>query len=249
MAYQRMTNDGFDFLEHQDLHPEFYFAGDAIDSISESVITDFRAEVKARNFAPTFHAPFFDLSLGARDRKIRKVSLDRLMWAVEAAHKTNASQVVIHPGFGPWVHGHRLEPWLKRAEVKMRRLIAHAESLGLKLAFENIYDQNPDDLLRFLSYFESPNVGICFDIGHFNVFSKVPITTWLEKFDYKIFEIHLHDNDGTADQHLAIGDGNINYDPLIEWLNGRLDKPRLTLEMPQKTHVIKSVVKMQKWFR
>ncbi len=248
MAYQRMTPDNFDFLSHQDLHPEFYFSGDAIDSITEDVIYDFRKEVTKRKFSPTFHAPFFNLNLGARDRKIRRVTMERLVWALEAAHITGATQVVIHPGFGPWTHGHRLVPWLKRAEMKMNRLISHAGHLGLKLAFENIYDESPNDLLTFLERFDFPHVGICFDIGHFNVFSKVPLEKWLEALGHKILECHIHDNDGTGDQHIAIGDGNIIYDPMINWLKTLEKKPRLVLELPHKTHVIKSVNKMREWF-
>ena len=247
LAYRNMTQEGFDFLHHQNLHPEFYFSGDAIDNMTEEKMKFFQNQVIEKNFTSTIHAPFFDLSLGARDKRIRKVSYERLSWALEAAAKLNATQVVIHPGYGPWVLGHKLEIWLKRSETKLNRLVKRATKLGLKLAFENIYDDSPRDLLTFLEAFPQENVGICFDVGHFNVFSKVPMEKWLNKIGDRIFECHLHDNDGTADQHISIGDGNINYQPLIEWLKSKEKRPKLVLELPHKTHVIKSVNILKNW--
>lgn len=249
IAYQRMDVDTFNFLSCQDVHPEFYFSGDAIDTITESTLSSFENEVKTRNFKPTLHAPFFNLNLGARDRRIRKVSYDRLDWAINIAARFDAEQVVIHPGYGPWVLGNRMNNWLNKAEHKLVRLMDKANQLGIKLAFENIYDEDPNDLLKFFDRFQFDNIGICFDVGHFNVFSKLPMDKWLDKIGDKIFEFHLHDNDGTADQHIAIGDGKIDYSPLREWLSFRNHLPRLTLELPHKTHVVKSINQVQAWLR
>lgn len=247
IAYQRLDSDSFNFLSCQNLHPEFYFSGDAIDIISEQIISQFVNEVKERKFKPSVHAPFFNLNLGARDKKIRKISYDRMLWAIETASKLNANQVVIHPGYGPWILGHRLTLWLNRAEKKLTRLMDRADQLGIKLAFENIYDESPEDLLYFLNRFPNRNVGICFDVGHFNVFSKVPMEEWLQHIGDRIIECHLHDNDGTADQHIAIGDGKIDYSPLKKWLKEIKKHPTLTLELPHKTHVIKSLNHVQSW--
>lgn len=247
IAYQRIDADSFNFLSCQNLHPEFYFSGDAIDILSEDVINQFAREVKERNFKPSIHAPFFNLNLGARDKKIRKISYDRVLWAIEAANRLSANQVVIHPGYGPWVLGHSLAPWLNKAEKKLTKLMDKADQYGIQLAFENIYDENPDDLKYFLSRFPDRNIGICFDIGHFNVFSKVSMEKWFESIGDRIFECHLHDNDGTADQHVAIGDGKIDYSPLLKWLTKIKRHPILTLELPHKTHVIKSITHVQSW--
>lgn len=247
IAYQRIDADSFNFLSCQNLHPEFYFSGDAIDILSEEIISKFAREVKERKFKPSIHAPFFNLNLGARDRKIRKISHDRILWAIEAGSRLSANQVVIHPGYGPWVLDHRIDPWLNRAEKKLTRLMDRADQLGMTLLFENIYDEIPDDLLSLLNRFPNRNIGICFDLGHFNVFSKVPMKEWLQVLGDRIIECHLHDNDGTADQHIAIGDGKIDYSPLANWLAKIKRHPTLTLELPHKTHVIKSLRRVQSW--
>lgn len=250
IAYHRMGEDSFDFLSHQDLHPEFYFSGDDIDFIEKDVIMDFREEVLNKGFAPSVHAPFFDLNVGARDSQIRRVSLERLIWALEVASTVQAKVVVVHPGYGPWVLGHKIDAWFARAEKYLLKLIEHADSLGIKIAFENIYDSDPNDLKALLKIVDHKNAGICLDIGHFNVFSKFPLADWLEVLGDDIIEVHLHDNDGSADQHLALGDGNIEYGALVDWykeLPGE-KRPVLTLELPHRTHVIKSVNILKSWF-
>lgn len=249
IAFQRMSSDSFDFLSHQDLHPEFYFSGDDVDVIEKDLIMSFRAEVEERKFQSTVHAPFFDLNVGARDSQIRQVSFERLFWAVEVASVLKASVVVVHPGYGPWILGHKFDAWLSRAGKYLIKLCDHAASLGIKIAFENIYDAAPDDLAGLLALVDHDNAGICLDIGHFNVFSKKPLEEWLQVLGERILELHLHDNDGSADQHLALGDGKIVYDGLMQWFNGLApeNKPVLTLELPHRTHVIKSVNIVKDW--
>lgn len=249
IAYQNMTEQGFEFLNCQGLHPEFYFCGDSVDRIERSHLQNILNTVEQHSFESTLHAPFFDLNIGARDSRIRHVSFERLIWALEAAAILKSTIVVIHPGYGPWVLSHNFEPWLKRATPMLHKLCEHAASLNLKIAFENIYDSKPDDLLQLIQTVNVPHAGICFDVGHFNVFSKLPMSEWLDKIGNHIFECHLHDNDRSADQHLSVGDGNIDYGPLRDWLQNMpvSERPVLTLELPQRTHVIKSVNSLKSW--
>lgn len=249
IAYQRMSSDSFDFLSHQDLHPEFYFSGDDVDVIEKDQLLSFRSEVDERNYQPTVHAPFFDLNIGARDSQICRVSFERLFWAVEVAALLRAGVVVVHPGYGPWILGHKFDAWLSRSGKYLIKLCEHAASLGIRIAFENIYDSSPEDLSKLLQLVDLDNAGICLDVGHFNVFSKHPLERWLEILGPHIFELHLHDNDGTADQHLALGDGKISYTQLLQWFNDQPaeTRPVLTLELPHRTHVIKSVNLLKDW--
>jgi sugar phosphate isomerase/epimerase len=250
IAYQRLSADSFEFLDCQNLHPEFYFAGHDIDKLEKEEIGSFKDEVEQRNFVPTLHAPFFDLNVGARDSLICKVSLERLIWALEVARLLNAKTVVVHPGYGPWILGHRFAAWLKRAKRYLDILVNHAAALDIKIAFENIYDAGPEDLKMLIDQFDNNRVGICLDIGHYNVFKKEPLPNWLNVLGPHIFEVHLHDNDGSADQHLALGDGNINYSELKQWYNSISveTRPVLTLELPHRTHVVKSVNTLKSWF-
>ena len=247
LACPRMTEEDFDFLACQDLQPELYFSGDDIDLLSPERIADIAAMVRERAFRPIMHAPFYDLNPGARDALIRKVSLDRLAWGVSVAADLGVRQMVIHPGYGPWVRGNRLFGWLSRAREGLQTVIDRAGDVGIRLAFENVYDDAPNDLLFFLETFSGSHLGICLDLGHFHVFSTLPLQAWLDCLGPHIFEFHIHDNHGKADEHLAVGDGIIDYAPWLAWLGQHPDQAFLTLEQPQKTHVIKSVNLLRQW--
>ena len=249
IAFQTLAEQSFNFLSCQNLHPEFYFSGNDMDRLQKSVIEKFKAVVENHHFKPTVHAPFFDLNLGARDHQIKKISCSRMIWAVETAACLKADRVVIHPGYGPMLSDEAIDGWLKRAEQPLKKLEVTASKLNVKIAFENIFDKTPHKLAHLVKQLNSKTFGICFDIGHFNVFTKVNLKKWLEVLGENILEVHLHDNDGTADQHLAFNYGNIDYSHLIEWFKNQSDdkKPVLTIEMPHPTHVIQSVNKLRSW--
>jgi sugar phosphate isomerase/epimerase len=74
-------------------------------------------------------------------------------------------------------------------------------------------------------------IKFCFDIGHFSVYTEIPLEEWLDQLGDAIVEMHLNDNSGTDDEHLALGAGAIAFRELFQKLSERRIFPRLTLEM------------------
>jgi len=245
---KNLRDEDLDFLALQKLQPEVYFSGEDIDEISGEKLEKISGDLEKRKFQPAFHAPFYDLNPGAHDPKIREVTQERLLWAVKAAKQIGAKQMVVHPCHGPWVLEKHFETWLERAKSTLSTVVAKALENGLKIAFENIYDTIPEDLLTLINLFPKDQVGVCFDLGHFNLFSEASIKHWFEVLGPRILEVHLHDNLGTRDDHIAVGDGTVKFSGLVSWLKLQEVKPMLTLEMEQKTHVIKSVNRVREWF-
>ena len=245
---KNLRAEDLEFLAHQNLHPEIYFSAEDIDESSGEKLEKISQDLEKHKFHPAFHAPFYDLNPGAHDPKIREVSLERLLWAIRAAKQIGAKQIVVHPGHGPWVLEKHFETWLERAKSILSTIVAKAGENGLKVAFENIYDTTPDDLLTLVNLFPKDQVGVCFDLGHFNLFSEASIKHWLDVLGPRLIEVHLHDNLGMKDDHIAVGDGTVKFSGLIAWLKLQEVKPMLTLEMEQKTHVIKSVNRIREWF-
>ncbi len=248
ISHSHMTTEDLDFLQIQGLHPELYFSANHIDALTPPQLQQLVESMRTRNFRPIFHGPFYDLNPGAHDSRLRAVARERLTWALETAKAFGAPQVVLHPGHGPWVLGRAFPAWLERARETLGAVIGKAGELGLRVAFENIYDPDPNDLAEIARAFPADHVGFCFDVGHFNLFSQVSMKTWLDTLGGRLFECHLHDNFGSEDDHIAVGDGSIKFGPLITWLKTQEKMPLLTLEMEQKTHVIKSVLRVRDWF-
>ncbi len=90
---------------------------------------------------------------------------------------------------------------------RLRHLADLAEKHGVVIALENIHFNS------YLTYvFErvaSPNVGFCYDAGHRNC--NEPDVDLLSMFGDKLIALHLHDNDGTGDQHLIPFEGKIDW--------------------------------------
>lgn len=248
IAFKYMRTEDFEFLGLQSLHPELYFSGDDADAVTVEKADQIKEELVRRSFSPTFHAPFYDLNPGAHDSRIRQVVKERYLWALEQGRKFGARHVILHPGYGPWVLKKDFSSWLTRARPVLDPVVERAKELGLKIAFENIYDDSWAELAELISVYPAETVGVCFDVGHFNIFSEKPMAKWLEALGPRILELHLHDNLGAEDLHIAIGDGSVKFSPLIQWLKGLEKMPVLGLEMEQKTHVIKSVSRLRQWF-
>ena len=118
----------------------------------------------------------------------------------------------------------------KYNEIGLKRLqeIAdYAESLGIKIAFENT------KIKGYLEYvienIKNENVGICFDSGHNHVHFNDELD--LSKFKNRIFAVHLHDNDQSDDLHLLPFDGTINWEKLMKDLRNNNYNGPITLEL------------------
>jgi sugar phosphate isomerase/epimerase len=58
---------------------------------------------------------------------------------------------------------------------------------------------------------------ICFDIGHANTVNQ--IDDIIDALGDRIANIHIHDNTGSNDDHMTIGDGNIDFKKVLSRLS------------------------------
>jgi len=111
----------------------------------------------------------------------------------------------------------------------LRQLIKKARKYNLVLMYEPI-DTDKDTLENISKVLDKvPSLFLHLDIGHCNLSNRSP-ADFIEKFNKKIKHIHVHDNDGTTDQHLPIGKGNINWEETIRVLKKYYDGT-ITLEV------------------
>lgn len=109
---------------------------------------------------------------------------------------------------------------------RLQEIADYANSLNMRIAFENT------KIKGYLEYvitnINRDNVGVCLDIGHSHAHFNDDFN--FELFKDKIFAIHVHDNDGTSDQHLIPGDGNIDWNYYIEGLKKANYKASVSIE-------------------
>jgi sugar phosphate isomerase/epimerase len=98
---------------------------------------------------------------------------------------------------------------------RIKRLVETAEKKNVNIALENL--RRPDYLDFIFQNIKSDRLGFCYDSGHENCYTKG--TDLLTQYGSKLMALHLHDNDGTDDQHLIPGEGSIDWGVIKKKLN------------------------------
>lgn len=155
-----------------------------------------------------FHGPFGDLNCGSFDPLIREVSRQRMSEGYQVARKLEATHIVYHHGYIP-----RTSPskhWVPRF-VQFWKSFLEDKPENVYFHLENMLELSPEIMIETLDTIHDQRVSACLDIGHAHCNSTTGLIHWIERLGHRIAYVHMHDNDGTADQHLEIGKGNIPF--------------------------------------
>ena len=87
---------------------------------------------------------------------------------------------------------------------------------GVQIVLENVLEDDPQWLLDIVKGVDDPRLRLCLDVGHVNAYSALPVMDWLEMWAPYISHFHIHNNDGSRDQHNALTDGTI---PMVQLLS------------------------------
>ena len=136
-------------------------------------------------------------------------SLIKLHGAIDSCHNFAIKTLVVHP-----TDTTTPPPVSECGKTYFKGLVRYAKSLNVDLAFENI--ECPEYLDTIFGECDDTNVRLCYDLGHENCFSKG--SDVLSKYGSRLKALHIHDNDGTADQHAIPFDGNIDMQRFVSKL-------------------------------
>lgn len=226
-----------DLLIGERLNVEIGFAAEDLDDLSPAKLRATAARLRDGGCAVTLHGPFWDLCPGGQDRLIREVTYLRLQQFLDVVALIEPLQVVCHSGFDPRHHRGQMDTWLDRSSAVWGPLVNRAESYGVPLLLENVWEHDPHFIVELLTRIDSACFGFCLDVGHQHSFSKTALATWLLSTADFLREIHLHDNDGREDSHLSIGRGSIDFVFLFQFLRDNGLSPLLTLEPHREEHL------------
>jgi len=243
IPYPRV-GDYLPFIKQNSLNLEIYFPSSALDSLA---LTDIERLKETLDHQPSLsiHAPFMDMSPGAVDSRVRAVTLERFSHILEIAGVLLPKVIVFHSGYEKWKYAHRVDIWLEGSLLTWEPIISKAARLNTRIAIENIFEDEPSNLHSLMQELHSEHFGICFDTGHCNLFSKVRLEDWLRSLGPYIFELHLHDNDKSFDQHLPIGEGTFDFRTLFSSLEGK--ECLYTIEAHSPGNVMKSMERLKKF--
>ncbi|GGN21465.1 sugar phosphate isomerase/epimerase family protein [Halarchaeum nitratireducens] len=170
----------------------------------------------------TYHAPFRDWNVGSYDETVRQDSVERVKRTLDDAATAGAEAVVVHGGSVP----ERYPEWVRErarenAVVSLAECAEYAQLVDVPLCLENQpldtekrrHTTTPTALAEMLDAVDVPEkyLGVTLDVGHAKV-NGGDWRTFVDRFGDRIRVCHLHDNDGTADQHGPLSE----YRSLVE---------------------------------
>ncbi len=126
-------------------------------------------------------------------------------------------------------HGELRDRMIDRGRRSITALAAYCEARGVKLALENGQRADYDEVVTaFLTEFDTPHVGFCYDSGHEHVQGRC--FQMLESFGDRLLTFHLHDNTG-ADIHVLPYEGTIPWNRFNTTLQRLSYRGNLLLEV------------------
>ncbi len=229
-AFEFAASEGFTHVEILMDHPLY-----SMENLSYTELLELK---ESYEIDLLIHAPANSMNFLSISQSMRMASYEELRRVIQYAEKCEASVVTFHIGWNPGFitakgfvfpeelydrHNYRvikeeLRPFIKELNCEF-------------LALENTISLN-ESLKRGIELlFESTDLKITFDIGHYNC--RRGHDLFLKYFD-RVVNVHAHDNDGTGDMHLALGEGNVNLE-ILRGYNGYI-----TIEVREREAIIKS---------
>ena len=216
------------------LNPEIGLDAAALDDFSADDFAHIASQFKAQRRSITLHAPFLDLSPGSPDPKIREATRHRYRQLIDAIPIFEPLSIVCHSGYDEDRYSFCKESWMEYCIETLKWLGAEIYHRGARMMLENVYETHPEDLLAVIKHLDPAHTGCCLDIGHLTVFGKNPLDTWINALGPFVGQMHLHDNHGTRDNHIGLGQGCIDFNAVFDFINTLKTQPIITLEPHKK---------------
>jgi len=165
-------------------------------------------------FSYSVHAPCSDVNIAAINERMRSASILVLGDMLAASARIGAEHLVVHPGYSPYEQvRNRSFASLLRSLDELARL---QEEHGVRVCIENMgaweccHFRTP----TFLPELTARGLGVTLDCGHARLNGNLDEFLAAGEFCH----VHLHDNGGTVDDHLACGTGTIDFSETIQRL-------------------------------
>jgi sugar phosphate isomerase/epimerase len=157
-------------------------------------------------------APSEMFSNAALDDSMRRKALAEAQAALSLAATIPYRYLVVHLGVPDSAEARKNDNSREAARRSVEEMNVMAGRVGVKLAIEVIPNplSSAESLVSFIEDdLEGARVGICMDVGH--AFMMGDLGDAIETCSGLLIATHLHDNNGKSDDHLAPGQGAIDW--------------------------------------
>jgi len=162
-------------------------------------------------------------------------------WILEATREIRTAKEIgidlinFHANFNGMFYGENRRILLDNLIRSLREIIKYAEKSDVKVMLENIPLSNGIHKVNEIKYIidNVPSLFVHLDVAHaFTSGGMESVTEYINTFRDKIIHIHWHDNHGSRDEHLPIGEGLIDH-RCASWQRaiGGIDRDGLAVEI------------------
>ena len=162
---------------------------------------------------------------------MEEAKLELTRRAFEFCSILGTEHLVVHPRMFPdGIYGQNRERIMEYNLRFYDSLLPYARQYKVTIGLENMFSWDPErrrncpttfsdveEMLECIDRLGDDHVAVCFDTGHYNVLGKDPAQA-VRILGNRLELLHVHDNFGNGDHHLAPGYGNINWKDFMQAL-------------------------------
>lgn len=129
-------------------------------------------------------------TLGDPDPSVREEGVDALLTAIRDCKAYGGGSVLLVPAVVTATISY--EDAYHRSQEEIRKAVPLAEELGVKISFENVWNNfllSPLEAARYVDEFGSPNVGFHFDVG--NIVTYGWPEHWIRTLGPRVFRLDI----------------------------------------------------------
>ncbi|MBC2710493.1 MAG: sugar phosphate isomerase/epimerase [Desulfosarcina sp.] len=239
---------GFDYLE---LAMDPPMAHHSILSAARAAITQ---ALKDNGMGLVCHLPTF-LTTADLTESLRRASVMEMRQSLDVAADLGAKKVVLHPSMAGGMGAFVLDTVKGYAFDFLSEMVEAAQHLDTTICLENMFPRyqlgvEPDDFEEIFKAF--PSLKLTLDTGHANIDDRRGrrLKELVGRFGNRIGHIHISDNQGKRDDHLAVGRGTVKFANLVRHLKATGYDDTITLEIfePNRKMLVESRERIKAMF-
>jgi sugar phosphate isomerase/epimerase len=192
------------------------------------------------------HLPFFSMNVISVNERVREDAMEQMRLAIEVAKRLNLDYAVIHAT--GTTEGIMTEREPHRQHQAFSRMLKWCKGTRTTLSVENAQNLHQIEdctaMIRRLKNEDGLPVAMTFDTGHANISrggKAIPFKSYGTMADALgscldvLNNIHLHNNDGTSDQHRGLLDGSADLKSCINRLRDLNYQGTISIEVHPQT--------------
>lgn len=147
---------------------------------------------------------------------------------IEMCKALGGSVIIMHI---PVMNSEDIGKW-RQLKKSLNELEKFCIKKSVKIAIENEPFDKFDGIRELFSEYSPKFIGLCYDSGHGNIGGKGLEN--LNTVKERLISLHLHDNNGSVDQHNPVFTGTIDWKKLAKIISSSPYKKFLTFEIVMK---------------